>query len=106
MLLTPAEPLAKPDAKTGATSPQDLAEQIYRARGYAHHDNWIQSIRLRSQPVSNVEAATRSTNVAHLANIATWTGRTQKWDPVKEEFIGDETANRMRQRTMRAPWTV
>ena len=66
VLLTPPEPLAKPDAKTGATSPQDLAEQIYRARGYAHHDNWIQSIRLRSQPVSNVEAATRSTNVAHL----------------------------------------
>jgi hypothetical protein len=56
--------------------------------------------------VSNVEAATRSTNVAHLANIATWTGRTQKWDPVKEEFIGDDTANRMRQRAMRAPWTI
>jgi predicted dehydrogenase len=104
--LTPAEPLAKPDAKTGATSPQDLAEQIYRARGYAHHDNWIQAIRLRSQPVSNVEAATRSTNVGHLGNIATWTGRTQKWDPVKEEFIGDDMANRMRQRAMRAPWTI
>jgi hypothetical protein len=106
VLLTPPEPLAKPDAKTGATSPQDLAEQIYRARGYAHHDNWIQAIRLRTQPVSNVEAATRSTNVAHLANIATWTGRTQKWDPIKEEFIGDDEANRMRQRAMRAPWTV
>jgi len=104
--LTPPEPLAKPDAKTGATSPQDLAEQIYRARGYAHHDNWIQAIRLRSQPVSNVEAATRSTNVGHLGNIATWTGRTQKWDPVKEEFIGDDMANRMRQRAMRAPWTI
>jgi predicted dehydrogenase len=104
--LTPPEPLQAPDAKTGATSPQDLAEQIYRARGYAHHDNWIQAIRLRSQPVSNVEAATRSTNVAHLGNIATWTGRTQKWDPIKEEFMGDDMANRMRQRAMRAPWTV
>ena len=106
VLLTPADPLQKPDAKTGATSAQDLAEQIYRARGYAHHDNWVQAMRLRSQPVSNVEAATRSTNVGHLANIATWTGRTQKWDPVKEEFIGDDTANRMRQRAMRAPWTI
>lgn len=104
--LTPPEPLQAADAKTGATSPQDLAEQIYRARGYAHHDNWIQAIRLRSQPVSNVEAATRSSNVGHLANIATWTGRTQKWDPVSETFIGDETANQMRRRAMRAPWTV
>ena len=56
--------------------------------------------------MSNVEAATRSSNVGHLANIATWTGRTQKWDPVSETFIGDETANQMRQRAMRAPWTV
>jgi hypothetical protein len=104
--LTPPEPLKAPDGKTGATSPQQLAEMIYRARGYNHHDNWVQAIRLRSQPVSNVEAATRSTNVGHLGNIATWTGRTQKWDPIKEEFIGDETANRMRQRAMRAPWTV
>jgi hypothetical protein len=54
----------------------------------------------------NVEAATRSSNVGHLANIATWTGRTLKWDPVKEEFIGDDTANRMPQRAMRAPWTI
>jgi predicted dehydrogenase len=104
--LTPPEPLQPPDAKTGATSPQQLAEMIYRARGYAHHDNWVQAIRLRSQPVSNVEAATRSTNVGHLGNIATWTGRTQKWDPIKEEFMGDDEANRMRQRAMRAPWTV
>ena len=35
--LTPPEPL-QPDAKAGATSPQDLAEQIYRARGYARAD--------------------------------------------------------------------
>lgn len=104
--LTPPEPFQPADARTGATSPQDLAEQIYRARGYAHHDNWIQAIRLRLEPVSDVEAATRSTNVAHLGNIATWTGRTLTWDPIQETFIGDEAANRLRQRAMRAPWTV
>lgn len=105
--LTPPEPLTtKPDAKTGATSPQDLAEQLYRARGYAHHDNWIQAIRMRQKPISDVESAGRSTCVGHLANIATWTGRTQKWDPIKEAFKDDDAANRLRQRAMRAPWTV
>jgi predicted dehydrogenase len=94
------------DGRTGATPPRELAEQLYRARGYAHHDNWIQSIRMRQRPISDVEAATRSTNVAHLANIATWTGRTQKWDPIREAFIDDEAANRLRQRAMRAPWTL
>ncbi len=102
----PAPAGRAPDARTGATSPQDLAEQLYRARGYTHHDNWLQAIRMRQRPISDVECAARSTNVAHLANIATWTGRTQKWDPIKEAFLDDEAANRMRQRAMRAPWTL
>jgi predicted dehydrogenase len=104
----PLGPATSPgaDARAGATPPRELAEQLYRARGYAHHDNWIQSIRMRGRPISDVESAARSTNVAHLANIATWTGRTQKWDPIGEAFVGDDTANRLRQRAMRAPWTL
>jgi predicted dehydrogenase len=109
----PPEPLTPPpaagrgaDARTGATPPRELAEQLYRARGYTHHDNWIQAIRMRQPPISDVVSATRSTNVAHLANIATWTGRPQKWDPIKEAFIDDDEANRMRQRALRAPWTL
>src|SRR6185436_11169222 len=82
--LTPAEPLQAPDAKTGATSPQQLAEMIYRARGYAHHDNWAPAIRRRSPPVSNVVAATRSADVGPLAKIATWRSPTETWDPIKE----------------------
>lgn len=105
---TTAKPPAAPpaDARAGATPTRELAEQLYRARGYAHHDNWIQAIRMRQPTISNVVSATRSTNVAHLANIATWTGRTQRWDPIKEAFIDDEAANRLRQRAMRAPWTI
>jgi predicted dehydrogenase len=108
----PAEPPAStpapraPDAQTGATPARELAEQLYRARGYTHHDNWIQAIRMRQRPISDVESAARSTNVAHLANIATWTGRTQRWDPVAEAFVGDDEANRMRRRPLRAPWTL
>jgi hypothetical protein len=26
------------------------------------------------------------------------------WDPAKEEFVGDEDANRLRARAMREPW--
>jgi hypothetical protein len=102
--LAPPKPPA--DARTGATPTKELAEQLYRARGYTHHDNWIQSIRMRQRPISDVESAARSTNVGHLANIATWTGRTQKWDPIREAFLDDEAANRLRQRALRAPWTL
>lgn len=102
----PAPAPRPPDARTGATPAAELAEQLYRARGYEHHDNWIQAIRMRQRTISDVESAVRSTNVAHLANIATWTGRRQKWDPVREAFIDDPEANRMRQRPLREPWTL
>ncbi|MHB8866710.1 MAG: hypothetical protein ACYC6N_30485 [Pirellulaceae bacterium] len=29
-----------------------------------------------------------------------------KFDPAKEEFLGDEEANRMRSRAMRDPWRI
>jgi len=33
-------------------------------------------------------------------------GRPVKWDPVKEEFPGDEEANRLRSRAYRHPWRL
>jgi len=29
-----------------------------------------------------------------------------RYDPVKEEFIGDAEANRLRSRAMREPWII
>ena len=71
-----------------------------------HHKNWIQAIRTRQQPIANAEVGAGSTIVAHLGNIAYWTGRALRWDPIKEEFEGDDEANRMRSRAMREPWTI
>ena len=33
-------------------------------------------------------------------------GRKLRFDPVKEEFIGDAEANRLRSRAMRSPWMI
>jgi predicted dehydrogenase len=74
--------------------------------GAVHHRNWLQSIRTRQRPTSDVAISARSTDMAHLGSIAFWTGRTLKWDPIKEEFPGDDQANRMRQRALREPWTL
>ncbi len=48
----------------------------------------------------------RSATVCHLGNIAMTLGRKLKWDPAKEEFVGDEAANKMVSRPMRAPWSL
>lgn len=71
-----------------------------------HHDNFLQSIRARTQPVSDVEFGHRTTTVCNLGNIAMQLGRTLKWDPVREVFPDDPVANRMRDRSMRAPWSL
>ena len=41
---------------------------------------------------------------ASLANIAIRVGRKIQYDPVKEEIVGDEEANRLVYQPMRAPW--
>jgi myo-inositol 2-dehydrogenase / D-chiro-inositol 1-dehydrogenase len=64
------------------------------------------AIRTRKQPAEHAEAAHRTCTLAHLANIAIRTGRKLKYDPVKEEIIGDEEANRLVNEPMRAPWRV
>ena len=71
-----------------------------------HHENWLQAIRLRQRPIAHEDIGAGSTMVSHLGNIALWTGRAQRWDPVKEEFENDDDANRMRYRALREPWTI
>lgn len=71
-----------------------------------HHDNFLRSIRSREKPISDVEIGHRTTTVCNLGNIAMLLDRKLKWDPVKEEFIDDAMANRMRSRSMRGPWSL
>jgi len=71
-----------------------------------HHDNFLTAVRSRERPVSDVEFGHRTTTVCNLGNIAMQLGRKLKWDPVKEAFVDDAIANRMRDRSMRAPWSL
>ncbi len=75
----------------------------YRGRGGINGD-FIECVRTRQRPFRDIERAHRTVTVCHLGNIAYWLGRRIKWDPVKEEVIGDEEANRWLSRPMRAPW--
>jgi hypothetical protein len=71
-----------------------------------HHANWLECIHSRTAPNADEEIGHRSASVGHLANIACLTGRSLKWDPVKERFLNDELANRLLSRAMRSPWHV
>jgi len=42
--------------------------------------------------------------VCQLANIGYQLRRNLRWDPVREEFVENAAANRLRSRENRAPW--
>ena len=42
--------------------------------------------------------------MSHLANMSLRLGRAIKWDPEKDEVIGDKEATAMCNRPYRAPW--
>ena len=66
--------------------------------------HWLDCIKSRQRPVADVEFGARTAQVCQLGNIGYWLRRPLKWNPEKEEFIGDAEANKLRARENRAPW--
>ena len=71
-----------------------------------HYENFFEAMRTRTRAIADVETAHRTTTVCNIDQIAMMLGRKLRWNPVKEEFVGDEMANRLRSRPMRAPWSL
>jgi myo-inositol 2-dehydrogenase / D-chiro-inositol 1-dehydrogenase len=65
-----------------------------------------EAVRARKPAGGNAEAAFHTITAIHLANIAIRVGRKIRFDPEKEQIIGDEQANRLVNPPMRAPWRV
>jgi predicted dehydrogenase len=74
---------------------------------YPHVLNFLECLRTRQKPHSDIETAHRSTTAAHLGNIALRTGRKLRWDAAREQFPDDADANKMLTRgEYRKPWVV
>ncbi len=69
-----------------------------------HRDEWLDCVKSRQLPTSDVAVGHRSTSAPHLGNIAFRLGRRLEWDGEAEQFIGDDAANRMVGKPYRAPW--
>lgn len=66
--------------------------------------SFAEAVKTRKRAGGNADAAHRCATLLHLANIAIRTGRRLRYDPAKEEIVGDEEANRLVNQPMRAPW--
>jgi predicted dehydrogenase len=71
-----------------------------------HVRDFLDCVKSRAQPACNADIARSSHVAGHAAAIAWMLDRKVAFDPVNEEFIGDDEANRMRTRPMRAPWRL
>ena len=91
------------------THPASLLRERKFQGGYPadnHVREFLNSVKTRRPPVSTAETAHNSISACHASNICWRLGRPLKWDPAKEEFIGDEEANRLRSRPYRQPWRL
>jgi predicted dehydrogenase len=76
------EKLALPESATKVEGP-------YETR-IPHQLNFVESVRLRKDPVVPVEIGHSSCTVCNLGNIACDLKRTVKWNPATETFIDDK----------------
>ena len=75
----------------------------------AHHQqNFIDCVKSRKQPVSNIDAAVRSDTICHLGDILIRTGSKKLvWDPVHEDIMNPSTPMlRLQQRPQRKPYDI
>ena len=77
----------------------------YKGQGGIYGD-FIECVKTREKPFRDIEFAAHTAAVCHLGLIAYELKRSLKWDEAKQEFPGDEEANRLTLRPMRQPWRI
>ena len=94
-----------------ASDPKILTEviaeneiRLYKSEN--HWQNFVDCVRSGKPAIAPVEVAYRAISVALLGEIAMTTRQTIKWDPEKEEIIGNPNGTRLMSRPYRQPWTL
>jgi hypothetical protein len=77
----------------------------YSVKGGIYSD-FLNCVKTRNRPFRDIELAVNTVAVSHLSTIAYTLGRSLKWDAAKQQFTGDEEANRCIDRARREPWQL
>jgi predicted dehydrogenase len=69
-----------------------------------HVRNFLDCIKSRETPRSDLESAHKVSTFCHLANLSLRLGRTVRWDAAAQEVVENREGSEMLQRPYRAPW--
>ena len=97
------------DGDLVASTPALLVGKKAKVSGYPanfHIRDFLDCVKTRAQTRANADTACQAHIACHAANIALFLGRKVTYDPVRNEFIGDEQANRLRSEALREPWRL
>jgi predicted dehydrogenase len=83
---------------------KEIPVSIERSPG--HQKNFLDSVKSRKQPESNLDYVREMTLPMHLGLISWRLSREIKWDPVTETCKGDEEANQLLHRKYREKWDL
>jgi predicted dehydrogenase len=82
----------------------DLPVTVTRSPG--HQQNFVNSVKLRQQPESNLEYARKMTLPMHLGLLSYQLNRKLEWNSKKEKFRHDKAANSLLHREYRKKWNL
>jgi predicted dehydrogenase len=84
-----------------------LPEDAWRAYPSTDHmANFFDCVKTRKPPCTPVEVEHRTITACHLTNLSLRLNRKLRWDPEKQEIVGDDEANALQKRQQRAPYQI
>ena len=109
-VLPPGHPVGGPQPEPEPESRQFWTEAVKDDTGDAmldygrHARNFLDCVKSRQTPATDLESGHRVATTCHLANISMKVSRKIVWDAEKEEIVGDPEANALLVRPYRKPW--
>jgi len=91
-----------PDESLAMAEVKESDQRVYFSDN--HYRDWVQAIRNRNRPVSDVETGHRTAAMCNIANIAYELQRPLQYDPKTEKFVNDPYADILLSRPYRGKW--
>jgi predicted dehydrogenase len=86
------------------TEAKEINSPGYQQQYVDHVQNFLDCVRTRKTPNSDLTSSHDVSKTCHLANISLRLGRKMKWDESKQEIANDSEANKWLRRPYRSPW--